>query len=148
MRTLILLRHAAATTPWPDGGDFERALTPDGRAEAEAAGRLLAERGTRPQRLLTSPAHRARATADIVARCLGLARTGVEEDPALYLAAPAALRAAIAATDAAVGCLLLVGHNPGLSDLAADLDPAGEDVMLATGAFVRLELPLPDWSLP
>lgn len=148
MRTLILLRHAAATTPWPEGGDFERALTPAGRAEAAAAGRRLAESGIRPQRLLTSPARRARGTADIVARCLGLARKRVLEDPALYLAAPGALRAAIATTDAALGCLLLVGHNPGLSDLAGDLDPAGADVMLATGAFVRLDLPLPDWSLP
>ena len=148
MRTLILLRHAAAESPGLDGQDYDRGLTPAGRAEAEAAGRRLAALNLQPQLLLTSPARRTRATTDIVARCLGLAAAGVREDATLYLAAVPALRAVIARTAAAVGCLLLVGHNPGLSELATALDARGEGIALATGAFVRLDLPLADWLLP
>ena len=148
MRTLILLRHAAAESQRLDGRDFDRALTPAGRAEAEAAGRRLAALDSRPQLLLTSPARRARGTADIVARRLGLAAAAMQEDATLYPGAAPALRAAIARTDQAIGCLLLIGHNPGLSELATVLDADGEGVALATGAFVRLDLPLADWSLP
>jgi phosphohistidine phosphatase len=148
VRTLILLRHAAAESQRLDGRDFDRALTPAGRAEAEAAGRRLAALDSRPQLLLTSPARRTRDTADILARCLGLAAASVRDDATLYLATVPALRAAIARTDAAIGCLLLLGHNPGLSELATVLDADGEGVALATGAFVRLDLPLADWSLP
>ena len=73
----------------------------------------------------------------------------MRDDATLYLATMPALRAAIARTDAAVGCLLLIGHNPGLSELATVLDAAGEGVALATGACVRLELTSwPTASLP
>jgi phosphohistidine phosphatase len=148
VRTLILLRHAAAESQRLDGRDFDRALTPAGRAEAEAAGRRLAALDSRPQLLLTSPARRARGTADIIARRLGLGAAPMQEDATLYAGAVPALRAAIGRTDAAIGCLLLVGHNPGLSELATALDADGAGVALATGAFVRLDLPLADWSLP
>jgi phosphohistidine phosphatase len=148
VRTLILLRHAAAESQRLDSRDFERALTPVGRAEAEAAGRRLAALDSRPQLLLTSPARRTRDTADILVRCLGLAGASVRDDAALYLATVPALRAAIARTNAAIGCLLLIGHNPGLSELATVLDADGEGVALATGAYVRLDLQLADWSLP
>lgn len=148
MRTLILLRHAAAESLGLDGRDFDRELTAAGRAEAEATGRRLAALDIRPQLLLSSPARRTRATTDIVARCLGLAASAVREDATLYLATLPTLRTAIARTDAAVGCLLLVGHNPGLSELATALDANGDGVALATGACVRLDLPLADWSLP
>ncbi len=148
MRTLILLRHAAAESLGLDGRDFDRELTAAGRAEAEAIGRRLAALDIRPQLLLSSPARRTRATSDIVARCLGLAASAVREDATLYLAGLPTLRIAIARTDAAVGCLLLVGHNPGLSELATALDATGAGVALATGACVRLDLPLADWSLP
>ena len=148
MRTLILLRHAAAESLGLDGRDFDRELTAAGRAEAEATGRRLAALDIRPQQLLSSPARRTRATTDIVARCLGLAASAVREDATLYLATLPTLRTAIARTDAAVGCLLLVGHNPGLSELATALDANRAGVALATGACVRLDLPLADWSLP
>jgi phosphohistidine phosphatase len=148
VRTLILLRHAAAASLGIDGQDVDRDLTPAGRAEAEAAGRRLAALNLRPQLLLTSPARRTRGTTDIVARSLGLAAASVREDAALYLAALPALRTVITRTDAAVGCLLLVGHNPGLSELATALDTSGEGIALATGAFVCLDLPLANWSLP
>lgn len=148
MRTLILLRHAVAESQRLDGRDFDRALTPAGRAEAEAAGRRLAALDSRPQLLLTSPARRTRDTADTLARCLGLAAASVRDDATLYLATVPALRAAIARTDAVISCLLLVGHNPGLSELATVLEADGAGVALATGAYVRFDLPLADWSLP
>ena len=64
----------------------------------------------------------------------------MRDDATLYLATVPALRAAIARTHAAIGCLLLIGHNPGLSELATLLDAEGAGVALATGACVRFEL--------
>ena len=148
MRTLILLRHAAAESRQVDGRDFDRALTAVGRAEAAAAARRLAALALRPPVLLTSPALRARATGDIIARRLGIAGAQVREDPVLYLATVPALRAAIARTAATVDCLLLIGHNPGLSELVTALDGGSKGVALATASFQGFDLPLADWTLP
>jgi phosphohistidine phosphatase len=148
VRTLILLRHAAAESQGLDARDYDRALTPAGRAEAAAAAQRLAALPTRPLLLLTSPAVRTRATAEIVARHLGLGRAAVRDDDSLYLAAAPVLRAAIARIDASVGCLLVVGHNPGLSELASMLDADRGGIALATGCFVHFALPLADWTLP
>ncbi len=148
MRTLILLRHAAAEPAGAGMGDFDRPLDAAGRAEAEHAGRQLAALPHRPELVLTSPANRTLATAGIVARHLGLGRDVLRTDATLYLASVPALRAAIARVPAGVGGLLLVGHNPGLSDLATDIGPEGQDVLLSTAEFVQLELATDGWTLP
>jgi phosphohistidine phosphatase len=147
-RRLILLRHAAAEPQGLDSADFERPLSPAGRTEAEIAARRLAELPIRPALALTSPARRSRATAEVIAHRLGLGRAALLEDASLYLASLPALRTAIARVPPEVGCLLLIGHNPGLSGLATLLDTPGRPCVLATGGFVHFDLPLDDWRLP
>ena len=116
MRELILLRHAHADAAQPGQNDLDRPLSPEGLAEAEAAGRWLAEHDRKPDCVLCSPAVRTRQTLEAVLRETGYAPERIE--PAIYEATPGTLIDLVDA-HAGVGRLLLVGHNPGLEQLAA-----------------------------
>jgi phosphohistidine phosphatase len=116
MRTLILLRHAHAE-PVSDGqADVDRALSAEGLAEAEAAGRWLAEQGLTPDRALCSPARRTRETLEAVLGVIGFVEQRLVD--AVYDASPGVL-AALVDEHREVERLMLVGHNPGLERLLA-----------------------------
>ena len=116
MRELILLRHAHAQPASTGQADLDRPLSPEGQAEAEAAGRWLRERGLVPDQVLCSPARRARETLEGVLGAIGYVDQRLE--PSIYEATPGTL-IALADTHRDVGRLLLVGHNPGFEQLAA-----------------------------
>jgi phosphohistidine phosphatase len=123
MLRLLILRHAKAVS-YAAGGDFERPLNDRGRREAAYIGAYLRDTGPRPDAALVSPAQRTRETLDLVVQVLGgtLATT---LDPDLYNADAAELAAGIAAIPATAVTLLLVGHNPGLAELAVSLSGRG-----------------------
>ncbi|GAB3737658.1 histidine phosphatase family protein [Luteimonas pelagia] len=116
MKELILLRHAHAEPAAPGGADIDRALSPEGLAEAEAAGRWLRENGFVPDRVLCSPARRTRETLEAVLDVVGYVDQRLETS--IYEATPGML---VDLADAHRECdrILLVGHNPGLERLAA-----------------------------
>jgi phosphohistidine phosphatase SixA len=116
MRELILLRHANAQPAAPGQADMDRALSPLGLAEAEAAGHWLAERGLVPDRVLCSPARRTRETLEAVLGIVGYVEQRLE--PSIYEASPGTL-AALADLHGDTERLLMVGHNPGFERLAA-----------------------------
>lgn len=116
MRELILLRHAHAEPTTPGQSDLDRPLSPQGLAEAEAAARWLKEKGLVPDRVLCSPARRARETLEAVLSALGYVEQRLEDR--IYEATPGTL-ADLADQHREVERLLLVGHNPGLERLAA-----------------------------
>ena len=149
-RTLLLLRHAKSRWAEPRTGDFDRPLAPRGRRSAPLVGAEMVRRGWLPQRVLCSPARRTRETWDLVAAVLRPVPATFE--PALYLAAPAALLRLVRGTPPEVGCLLLIGHNPGLQELGLLLaDPASGDAVgrlrakLPTAGLAVLRLAEP-WS--
>ncbi len=115
MRRLVLLRHAKAVRPEPGLEDYDRGLEPRGRTEAARVARLLADLQLAPDLVLLSPARRTRETWQMMADILP-ARV-VELDSDLYDAGVETLLDRIAA-HAAVDTLLLLGHNPGLKDVA------------------------------
>src|SRR5690606_3237306 len=111
MRQLILLRHAHAESVAPGRTDLDRPLSAAGRAEAEAAGCWLQERGLMPDLALCSPARRTRETLEAVLAQVGDVDLRLDEE--IYEASPGAL-AGLVDRHRDVGRLLLVGHNPGL----------------------------------
>jgi phosphohistidine phosphatase len=124
MKKLLLLRHAKSS--WDDESlaDFDRPLAPRGREAAPRMGRELARRGWLPEAVLVSPSLRTRQTWKLVAAELET-KPAVKFPTSLYEAPAEALLEEIRRTPDSTGVLLLVGHNPGLEDLAKAL--AGED---------------------
>ena len=91
MRELILLRHAHAEPAAAGQADLDRPLSPEGLAEAEAAGRWLREQGLVPDRVLCSPARRARETLEAVLTTVGYVDQRLE--PSIYDATSGTLAA-------------------------------------------------------
>lgn len=145
MRTLILLRHAQAVPQAVDGQDFDRPLSRAGRNEAQRSAQRLRDAGLVPDRILASPARRTTETAALLLPVLGLSAGVMQYPPEVYQATAAKLGEAITQHGAGARCLLLVGHNPGLSALAATLlqQPG---LSLATAEFRHLQLPEDDWK--
>ena len=121
MKTLALLRHGKSSWEAPELADFDRPLLPRGEHDAALIGDYLGETLGTPDRVVASPALRARETARIVAGRIGYACEDIEEEPRIYEASTDTLLALIQEMDERVGTLLLIGHNPGFSDLAASL---------------------------
>ena len=117
------MRHAQATSAPPAGGDRERPLSDQGRGEALAAGRMLAELGVRLDLALVSDARRTRQTWDGVAEGLaeGASAATLEIEPGLYNAGSDILRRHVEDAEARCDTLILIVHNPGVHQLAFDL---------------------------
>lgn len=125
MRRLMVLRHAKSA--WPEGvEDHRRPLGPRGLRDAPAAGRALAEAGGLPDLALCSTAVRARRTWELAAAEWGTPPP-VRYDRRLYAAGVADLLDVVREVPREVEALLLVGHNPGLGELVAELAGDGLD---------------------
>jgi phosphohistidine phosphatase len=123
---LTLIRHGNAE--WKDASiaDFERPLNRRGISESEGIGKVLMEADLVPELLLVSSAKRTQQTAEIVGRILGLASRRVKQVEQLYLARAEVILSIAQGTGPKVHHLAIVGHNPGLSELARNFAP--EDV--------------------
>lgn len=124
MRTLVLLRHAKSDYP-PGVPDHDRPLAARGRRDAPEAGAWLAAHCPPPDRVLVSSAKRAQETWALAAPHLGSYGTVVSESR-IYEAAGSALAALVSALPAEDLTVVMVGHNPGLEDLAASLVRGGD----------------------
>lgn len=146
MPELILMRHAEALPAAVDATDFDRALSDRGRAAAAQSARRLAASGLKVERLLFSPARRTQDTAAIVARELVLDSAALAAVPELYAASPRAIRKAIVKCHADAATLLVVGHNPGISEFGQELASALSHQQLPTAGFWRLPFSADGWQ--
>jgi len=146
MKQLLLLRHAKSS--WSDDAtpDFARPLAPRGERDAPAMGERLRSHGVTITRIVSSPALRARRTAELVAAALGHSEHDVQLVPELYLAAPRTILDVVARQIDAVDSLLIVGHNPGLTELANGLLPELDLDDLPTAGVVALRCHTPHWA--
>lgn len=140
MRELILLRHAHAEPSAPGQADIDRPLSATGLAEAEAAGRWLAEHGLVPDRVVCSPARRTRETLEAVLAAVGYVDQRLDER--IYEATPGTL-ADVADGHRDAQRLLMVGHNPGFERLVALLHSgqSGDYRGMPPGGVAVLGLP-------
>jgi len=151
MRRLLLLRHAKTERPEPGERDRDRRLTKRGREDAPLIGAYMARHGLVPDLALVSPATRAEETWALVAKALPTAPKVMEEE-GIYNAGRDKLIGIIRkARDAHV--LLVVGHNPGMHDLAVSLIASGDvearervNEKLPTSGLVVIDLAFDDWS--
>jgi phosphohistidine phosphatase len=141
---LVLMRHAEAAPATREADDFERPLTDAGRRSAARAAKLLAV-GAPIERVLFSPARRTSETAAIVADSLRFEKSALQAVPKLYLATAHRIGAALAKWQGSARVILVVGHNPGVSDLGGELSPSHAGTMLQTAAYWRLPLDDAQW---
>ena len=126
MKTLTLLRHAKSDMGEPGMRDFDRPLNAKGHRAAAAVGRHLKGLGIGFDAVVASPAARVTDTLDEFGRAFG-GLPVPQWDKRAYLASAPMLLDLIHAADDSVERLLLVGHNPGLEELALDLVPDDSD---------------------
>jgi len=146
LKRLTLMRHANAQWKDPQISDFDRPLNRRGSSEAEAMARRLIELKLFPTALLTSPARRARQTADIVARELGMTARKARIEESLYLAPAHEILRVIHRTGPRIAHLLVVGHNPGITEAANLLLAAPGIEALATAAVCSLSFDARNWA--
>ena len=149
-RQLMLLRHAKSD--WPDVPDRDRPLAKRGRHDAPVVGRWLRDHGYLPEAVVCSVARRTRQTWDLVAPELG-GSPSVTFEPRAYAASALTLLYLVRELPAAYRSVLLIGHNPGIAELAASLagpppgngDPPSPGLRFPTAAVAILEFP-GDWA--
>jgi phosphohistidine phosphatase len=151
MKTLFVLRHAAASGPGSAPTDFDRPLNPRGQIQALDIGAQMLERGFGFEAIMASPARR---VAETISGVLEGARSIVEPiyDPRAYNGSPETWTDIIRDAGDEVDRLLIVGHNPGLQllllNLAAD-DRGGlrEEVAegYSTATLAELSLAVDRW---
>jgi phosphohistidine phosphatase len=149
-KTLILFRHAKST--WADNvEDHERPLAERGRKAAPVMAKWLAGKGLKPTVALVSTAKRTQETWALIAPELGkVTKRDVAE---IYEAPAARILDAIHAVEHTVESLVIVGHNPGMEDLAkllmkGDGGKSGAEMRkkFPTAAIAVLDLPVDDWT--
>lgn len=138
VRELLILRHGRAGDA---SRDIARPLTAIGERDIERVGAWIANASCVPDATVSSPATRAHRTAVLCLEACGANPTLVHVDERIYDAGTQTLLDVLAA--ASGGRVMLVGHNPGLSELASVL--ASARIGLSPGSLVRLQLPA-DWT--
>jgi len=149
MHTLYLLRHAKSSWADPTLPDHERPLAQRGRRDAKRIGQHLVRLGIEPELVLCSSARRTRETLERLQPGLGTTST-VKVEAELYAASSNKLLERIRAVPEEVTSLMLIGHNPGLQDLALTLALPGPqlarlEVKFPTAALATLSLPKASW---
>jgi phosphohistidine phosphatase len=153
MRRLMLLRHAKTERAEPGERDRDRKLMKRGRSDASMIGAYMARHGLVPDLALVSPATRAQETWLLAAPAFAKAPPMLTNDR-IYNADTEKLLGVVGEARKDAHSLIVVGHNPGLHDLAMLLIASGEvkareriDEKLPTSGLVVIDLPLDDWSL-
>ncbi len=158
MLTLSLLRHAKSSWDEPGLGDRERPLAKRGLKAAPKVGAALAAMGVKPDLVLCSGAVRTRETLTLVLPKFPAPPPPVVYDDSIYMATPAALLMRIRSveaehTDPKPRHVMVIGHNPGLEELAMLLIGSGADDDMSriaekfpTAAVAIIAFETDDWT--
>jgi phosphohistidine phosphatase len=144
VKRLTLVRHGNADWKDPRMADFQRPLNKRGSKEVESMARRLRDLDLIPDLLIASTAERTRHTADLLAKVLAPKR--VQSEERLYLAPVADVLHLIQQTGPLVAHLMIVGHNPGLSELAKILAPDPSVSELTTAAACSVVFKSDRWT--
>ena len=149
-RELLILRHAKSDWNAGKSNDFERPLAKRGKKDAPRVGEWLFREGLVPDLVISSPAERARQTAEKVCKSMDYKRKKIRWDDQVYDGDVSGLLEVLRRCPSEARMILLVGHNPSLEDLVHYL--AGDEVeepkdgkLLPTATLARLETG-DDWS--
>jgi len=145
MKTLFLVRHAQADNALPGESDFGRVLTRRGMQDATEMARRLEERDLIPQLLLTSAARRAHTTTIVLANELQVSEKQLRIDERIYTASVNDLLA-IVQEQSLPDRLMLVGHNPTMTEFADKLSSERSIDAMPTCGIVSMRFKVAKWS--
>ncbi len=142
MKTLFLMRHAKSSWNNANLSDFERPLNERGLKAAPYIGKIMADKQLQPQLLVSSPAERAKQTAQLIKETVPIAGE-IQFDKRIYEAIVPTLLQILSETDEHFELVMLVGHNPGFENLLMIL--TGELQPMPTAALAVVDLNINDW---
>lgn len=143
MKTLFVMRHAKSSWDAPELADFERPLNSRGEKTAPFMGELLKRKNLAPQIIVSSPAERAKQTAELVRQAAELA-ADLRFEKRIYEAGTQSLMYILADFEDEFDAAMIVGHNPGFENLVGIL--CGEYRRMPTAALAVLDLDIEKWS--
>lgn len=143
MRHLYLLRHAHAEDDH-NKDDLKRNLSKEGIKEAEAVADLLIKIHIKPALIITSHANRAYQTAQVIAETIKYPVKSIQLEQEVYNADEEGLLDLIQRQDEMYSCILLVGHNPQISQLLYKLTNSMDS--LPTAGIALIESPTNSWD--
>lgn len=143
-RFIVILRHAQSAGKQAGQSDYQRTLTEEGERAAKALGIFLTNQSVKPDYLLSSSAVRARSTAEGVNESMQIAPSHICYLDDLYEATPDTWLNEIRIIPDEHRALLLVGHNPAISQLATAF--GGRTIDLAPAGHFSIQLQLDSWK--
>ncbi|MDO5523690.1 MAG: histidine phosphatase family protein [Bacteroidia bacterium] len=144
MKKLLIMRHGKSAWDSEYLNDYDRPLNERGKKNAAEMGRFLLEECGKPELILTSSAKRAMETATLAAISLSYPQEKIEAGKELYLAETGEIMRSIANIHAEVNTCLLIGHNPGLTDLVNYFGLKLDN--LPTASVVHMEFDASTWK--
>lgn len=129
IRTLILVRHSKAENRHSSSKDFDRSLTDEGKSDSMKMGNFLLKSGIIPDFIITSPAIRTYQTASIFANIFKIDSNNISTPGILYYCSAKATLDQIYGLPETINNLLVVAHNPGISDLSRGLSEGRSSYM-------------------
>jgi phosphohistidine phosphatase len=152
MKTILLLRHAKSDWGNPGLTDFERPLAKRGLKDAPRMGEVLTLFDCVPDRILSSPALRAKQTTEMVAEACGY-KESIQWEDSFYGGTSEDLIAALQRLPHSLERVMLVGHNPTMEETTAALLAGTSDewndewsIRMPTAGLVCLDVGITDWA--
>jgi phosphohistidine phosphatase len=142
MKSVLILRHAKSSWKHPELADHDRPLNKRGKRDAPRMGELLRSEHLIPEAIISSTATRARDTAEAVAKACGY-KGEITLNRSLYAAGPEAYLKVLHGMSNAYIRVLVVGHNPGVQELAQML--TGETHLMSTCSLAHIKLHVDRW---
>lgn len=143
MKTLLMMRHAKSSWSNSNLSDYERPLNKRGKRDAPRMGTLLKQQNLTPQLIIASSAERALSTAEAVALTSDY-EGEIQYTRRFYHADPEDYVAVLQTVADEFERVMIVGHNPGMAELVAQL--TGEEMRVTTANIAYVQLPLTQWA--
>lgn len=145
MKTLLIVRHAKSSWDNADMSDIDRPLNDRGRRDAPVMAQRVIKAGVMIDRFVSSPARRARQTAELFVKAFGRKEKDIVFIPELYHASVPTFRQVVSGLDNADGTVAVFSHNPGITAFVNILTEIRLDNM-PTCAVFAVRSPAEQWS--
>jgi phosphohistidine phosphatase len=145
MKTLTIMRHAKSSWAFPDLTDEERPLIEKGIHRTGKTCRFIKEEHILPEAIFSSPAVRAIETAHLVCKQLNLVFQPIVVE-SFYPGEPDYYLAFLKKVDSSINHVMIIGHNPGVSNFACELLSNQVAEWIPTSGCAIIQLPIQSWT--